>query len=89
MFAITGQVTNCFTIPKSEKYDEAFKVQLLGDLVTKDGQIRKEMVTLSIPAGVYSELSHQIGHDVTLPVGLFASSNGKLNVYYSDREKAA
>lgn len=82
MFNITGQVTNTFTIPKSEKYDESFKVQLLGDHFTKDGQVRKEMVTLNVPKDVYEEMASHIGHEVTLPVGLFISSN-KLNVFYN------
>lgn len=85
MFNITGLITNTFTIPKSEKYDESFKVQLLGDQITKDGQVRKEMVTLSVPKIVYEDMTQKVGTEVILPIGLFVSSN-KLNVFYNNRE---
>ena len=82
MFRVQGEVTNCFTIPASEKYPKSYKVQLLGDQTTRDGQIRKEMVTLSIPEDVYEDLEKKIGTEVVLPVGLFAS-NSRLNIFFS------
>ena len=55
MFSIHGQIVNTFYTPASEKYPEpSYKVQLLGDHVTKDGQVRKEMLDLSIPVDVYN-----------------------------------
>ena len=48
MFSIHGQIVNTFYTPASEKYPEpSYKVQLLGDHVTKDGQVRAEMLDLS------------------------------------------
>ena len=88
MFSINGQIINAFTVPKSEKYDESFKVQLLGDQITNAGQLRKEMVTLSVPRDVFNDLQSQVGHEVTLPVGIFAR-NGQLNVFFNQKEKAA
>lgn len=88
MFKISGQITNTFTIPKSEKYDESFKVQLLGDQTTKDGQVRKEMVTLNVPENVYQQLTSKVGQPVELPVGLFVS-NGRLQVFFNQKTKTA
>jgi len=82
MFRINGLITNCFTIPASEKYEKSYKVQLLGDQTTRDGQIRKEMLTLSVPPDVYNDLEAKIGQEVVLPVGMFVSNN-RLNVFFS------
>ena len=73
MLTLKGQVLNCFTVPPSEKYPEAsHKVQFLGDNVTKDGQIRNEMVTLTVPLEFYLHLEKRVGNAVQIPVGVFA-----------------
>lgn len=82
MFQIKAQVINTFTVPATEKRpQEGFKVQLLGDSVTKDGQVRKEMVTISCPPDVYERLSDHLGQVVTMPVGLF-SVDGRIQPYF-------
>ena len=50
MFSVQGQIVNTFSSPPSEKFpNPSYKVQLLGEQFTRDGQIRKEMVDLVIP----------------------------------------
>lgn len=83
MFSIHGQVVNTFFTPASEKYPEpSYKVQLLGDHVTKDGQCRKEMLDLTIPFEIYSSLQGCVGKPVRLPVGLFVSDKGAIRAFF-------
>lgn len=81
MYTVTAQVMNAFSVPASEKYDESFKIQLIGDTHMKDGQVKKEMLTLSVPNRVYSELKDAVGETVTLPVSFFVRNN-QLNPFY-------
>lgn len=83
MFSLKGQVINTFTVPGSEKYpEESFKVQFLGDQSTKDGQIKKEMVTMGIPADVFKVLTERIGKTVSIPIGLFVT-NGRIQPFFA------
>ena len=75
MYSVKAQVLNVFTSPASEKYPETFKVQLLGDMAMKDGQVKKDMLTLNVPQDVFNSLSGRIGDEVTLPIGFFVSNN--------------
>lgn len=81
MYSVEAQVLNSFHTPASEKYPESFKVQLLGDNPLKDGQIKKEMLTLSVPENIYNSLKGQEGESVTLPIGFFVSNN-RLTPFY-------
>lgn len=81
MFKAEGQIINLFTSPPTEKYDESFKVQLLGDMPTKDGQVRKEMVTLNVTNAIYNSLQGHIGQTVSIPVGFYVN-NGRLTTFF-------
>lgn len=81
MFQIKAQVINTFSTPATDKRPEGFKVQLLGDSVTKDGQLRKEMVTISCPLDIFDRLTNHIGKTVTMPVGIFAV-DGRIQPYF-------
>lgn len=81
MYTVTADLINAFNVPKSDKFDESFKLQLLGDNSLKDGQVKKEMITLSVPRAVYSELKDSVGSSVTLPVSFFVQS-GNLYPFY-------
>lgn len=83
MFSIQGQVINTFYTPASEKYPEpSYKVQILGDNITKDGQVRKEMIDLTIPVDVYNSLQGQEGQIVRIPVGLFVTDKGAIRAFF-------
>lgn len=81
MYTLTAEIMNAFSVPASEKYPESWKLQLMGDTNTRDGQIRKEMITLSIPFEMYQELKDKTGETVTLPVSFFVRGN-QLNPFY-------
>lgn len=82
MFSMKAEVINTYSVPPSEKYpEEAYKVQFIGDQITRDGQVRKEMVTMGIPLEAFKVLKEKIGQVVSIPVGLFVS-NGRLQPYF-------
>jgi len=81
MFQIKARVENLFTTEATEKRPEGFKVQLLGDMVTKDGQVRKELVTIGCPVDVFERLATYKGKVVTIPVGVFAV-DGRIQPYF-------
>ena len=71
MFQVTGEVINLFKSPASEKYEESYKVQILGENQLQDGQVKKEMLTLNVPRPVYDSLQGSTGRTVTLPIGFY------------------
>lgn len=82
MFSMKAEVINTFSVPPSEKYpEEAYKVQFVGDQLTRDGQVRKEMVTMGIPFEAYNTLKGKIGQVVRIPIGLFVS-NGRIQPFF-------
>ena len=81
MYKVTGQVLNVIHSPKSEKYDESWKVQLLGDSPLVDGQVKKELLTLNVPRPVFEQLQSQSGKVVTLPIGFYVKNNIVVTFY--------
>lgn len=82
MFSMKAEVINTFSVPPSEKYpEEAYKVQFVGDQLTRDGQIRKEMVTMGIPFEAFNVLKAKVGQVVRIPIGLFVS-NGRIQPFF-------
>lgn len=81
MYKVTGQVINLFHSPASEKYEESFKVQLLGDSPLMDGQVKKEMLTLNVPRPIFDQLQTQVGKSVTVPIGFYVKNNTLVTFY--------
>lgn len=82
MFSMQAEVINTFFVPPSEKYpEEAYKVQFVGDQLTRDGQIKKEMVTMGIPFEAFNVLKSMIGQSVRIPIGLFYN-NGRIQPFF-------
>ena len=75
MYSVNAKIMNSFYSEASEKYDESFRIQLLGESPLKDGQVKMEMLTLSVPKDIYSELKSKVGKTVSLPIGFFVSNN--------------
>ena len=83
MFSVQGQIINTFSSPASEKFPTpSYKVQLLGEQMTRDGQIRKEMLDLVIPPEVFNSIQGQVGRHVRIPVGLFVSDKGGIRAFF-------
>jgi hypothetical protein len=75
MYNVTGQIINVFKNPANEKYEASWKLQLLGDSPLVDGQIKKEMLTLTIPKPIYEKMVDRIGEVLTLPIGFYVKNN--------------
>jgi len=80
MFSITGQVITVFKAPEGktkagENYGGDYRVQVLGELALKNGEVKRELVTLGMPSRWGRELFASVGSIVTLPVGIMASGN--------------
>jgi hypothetical protein len=81
MYNVTGQIINVFKSPASDKYEASYKVQMLGDSPLVDGQVKKEMLTLSVPLPIFDNLQSEIGKTVTLPIGFYVK-NSQLVTFY-------
>jgi len=85
MYQITGEIINLFDSPASEKYDATHKVQIMGDSLTVDGQVKKEMVTLNVPLPVFNSLQGMVGEPITLPIGFYIK-NGNMITFFPKSE---
>jgi len=81
MYNVTGRIINAFESPASEKYAASYKVQMLGESPLVDGQVKMEMLTLSVPRASFETLKNQIGETVTLPIGFYVK-NSQLVTFY-------
>jgi hypothetical protein len=46
-----------------------------------DGQVKKEMLTLSVPKTIFQSLESHIDEEMTLPIGFYVK-NGQLVTFY-------
>lgn len=84
MFTLQGIVVNVYTAPKGiskktgEEYGGDDKVQILGDIPVKGGQVRKDLVQLTTDQG--EQLKSLQGQEVACPVCFFAR-NGTVSFF--------
>lgn len=84
MITINGTLLNVFKQPTrvEGEDDEKPKIQVLGDIPQRNGEIRKELVTISVPnIGDYEELE---GQYVSVPAGAFAPAKGTV-IFFGTR----
>ncbi|MGB3226182.1 MAG: hypothetical protein WBB23_25565 [Desulforhopalus sp.] len=86
MYQITGKILNLFSNPATEKYEASHNVQLLGDSLTADGQVKNSLVTLKVPKPVFDSLLGQQGKDATFPIGLYVNKSGQLITFFLKSE---
>jgi len=86
MFNVTGKIMNLIHSPATDKFDESFKVQVLGQNPLVDGQVKMELLTLNVPRPVYSSLMGHESEEITLPVGFYVK-NGQLITFYPKHAK--
>lgn len=83
MFLIQGQVHKIYTAPGGKdrktgaEYPETHKLQMICEVPLRNGEVKDELYTMTIPGGSKqaSKLQEAIGTDVTLPVGLSISGS--------------
>ena len=89
MLTLNGTLQNVFTKPESkdpktgEIRPAALKAQMLAENVTQTGEMKLEMVTLTVHSDKFREL---VGQKIRVPVGAFVA-NGAI-MYYSLRNEA-
>jgi len=91
MFSITGQVLKVFKAPEGktkagENYGGDYRLQLLGTQRLKNGEVKNELVTLSMPSKWGVDLFKCIGSSITIPVAVMASGN-VVKAYIPDGEE--
>lgn len=82
MFNVTGQVLHVFT--DADRTDTATgeiqkgkpRVQILGDVPLANGEIRRDMITLSVESR--ADYEALIGSTISVPLGMFAPSKGQV-----------
>jgi hypothetical protein len=89
MLTLNGTLQNVFTNPESkdpktgEIRPAALKAQMLAENVTQTGEMKLEMVTLTVHSDKFRDL---VGQKIRVPVGAFVA-NGAI-MYYSLRNEA-
>lgn len=84
MLKLTGLLVNTFRAPVRKGADsseqEKDKLQLLGDVLLKNGETRKELVTITVPdARKYADAE---GTEISLPVAAFSPAKGQV-IYFA------
>ena len=74
MITLNGQLLNVYKAPARGEGDEKDKVQILGDIPLPNGEIRKDLMTITVKdARKYEGLT---GSEISLSVGAFAPQKG-------------
>lgn len=93
MFTLNGTLLHIFETGKGvnkktgEEYDSQDKIQILGDIPLQNGEIRKDIVTITT-----HDISHikniPLGSSVNVPVGMFAQGKGLITYFMPKGSKA-
>jgi hypothetical protein len=84
MLNLTGVLVNTFVSPvfkskdaqEGEQKPQKPKLQILGDVALKNGEMKKDLITVSVPD--LSPYEGKEGSEVTIPVGAFSPSKGNI-----------
>lgn len=84
MLQITGKVVNLYTNEggknkDGEDYDERHKVQLLGAVDLPNGDVKHDLIDLTVDD--LKDWQSLTGKDVTVDIGAFAPQKGKI-IYF-------
>lgn len=88
MFQVTGQVLHVFKDPDrtdretGEVTKGKAKVQILGEMPLENGEIRRDMITLSVDKK--ADYEPLIGSRIAVPLGMFSPSKGQI-LYFIPR----
>lgn len=80
MISLQGVLVNTFRAPLRKAAEagetEKDKVQILGDVMLNNGEVRKDLVTITVPDA--RKYEGQEGSEVSLSVGAFAPAKGQV-----------
>ncbi len=78
MITLNGTLLNTFKAPvrkgSEEGEKEKDKIQILGDVALPNGEVRKDLMTITVKDASKFEGRH--GEDISLAVGAFAPQKG-------------
>lgn len=74
MITLNGTLLNIFKTPARENSDEKDKIQILGDVALPNGEIRKDLMTITV--NNVRKFEGKEGSDISLSVGAFAPQKG-------------
>lgn len=81
MFTVTGRVINVFTDQDRQGQDGELikgkpRVQILGDIPLSNGEIRRDMITLTVDRrSDYETLADSL---ISVPLGFFSPAKGQI-----------
>lgn len=76
MITLNGMLLNVFKAPARGESEEKDKIQILGDIALPNGEVRKDLMTITVKdARQYQDL---VGGDVAVSVGAFAPQKGSV-----------
>ena len=86
---MTGKVINAFVQAggkdkDGKTYEPRSKVQLLGEMVLKDGEIKNELVDLTVEN--LDDWKSFVGKEIVIDVGVYAPA--KNTIYYSVKQNS-
>lgn len=78
MITLNGTLLNVYHQPTRRDGEEGEKpkIQVLGDIPQTNGEIRKELVTVSVPD--VKQYEGREGDQVSVPVGAFSPAKGSV-----------
>ena len=74
MITLNGTLLNIFKTPARENSDEKDKIQILGDVALPNGEVRKDLMTITV--NNVRKFEGKEGSDISLSVGAFAPQKG-------------
>lgn len=85
MLNLTGILVNTYKAPAfqsktaekgSEVPEEKHKLQILGEVALKNGEVKKDLLTISVPN--LEPYEGKEGSEVSIPVGAFSPAKGSI-----------
>lgn len=81
MITMTGQLINTYS--QQSTFDgqttEKPRIQVLGDVVQKNGAVKKDLVTITVHD--LARYESKVGEAVSVPVGVFSPAKGQVVFY--------
>lgn len=81
MITLNGTLLNVFKAPARGDADEKDKIQILGDIPLPNGEVRKDLMTITVKDA--REYEQRMGEDVSVSVGAFAPQKGTVIFFQS------
>ena len=86
MITLNGTLLNVYRAPVRKNAEEGEKerdkIQILGDIALPNGEVRKDLMTITV--GDARDYQEQIGGDIAVSVGAFSPQKGAV-IFFESR----